>query len=48
MRIMKVINNNTVCVEDEKGKDLIVSGKGISGVNCIVTETGSNVSVAKQ
>lgn len=29
MKIIKVINNNTVCVKDEKGKELIVAGKGI-------------------
>ncbi len=29
MKIMKIINNNTVCVLDEKGKEQIMSGKGI-------------------
>ena len=29
MKIIKVINNNTVCVKDHKGKELIVAGKGI-------------------
>ena len=29
MKIIKAINNNTVCVKDDKGKELIVSGKGI-------------------
>ena len=28
MKIIKVINNNTVCVLDDKGKEQIVSGKG--------------------
>lgn len=29
MKIVKVINNNTVCVLDQKGKEQIMSGKGI-------------------
>lgn len=29
MKIVKIINNNTVCAVDEKGKEQIVSGKGI-------------------
>lgn len=29
MKIIKVINNNNVCVKDDKGKELIVSGKGL-------------------
>lgn len=29
MKIIKVINNNTVCVLDDKGKEQIISGKGI-------------------
>jgi len=29
MKIIKVINNNTVCVKDDRGKELIVAGKGI-------------------
>ena len=29
MKIVKIINNNTVCTVDEKGKEQIVSGKGI-------------------
>lgn len=29
MRIIKVINNNTVCVKDEKGREQIISAKGI-------------------
>ena len=29
MKIIKVINNNTVCVLDGNGKEQIVSGKGI-------------------
>jgi beta-glucoside operon transcriptional antiterminator len=29
MKVIKTINNNTVCVLDSKGKELIVSGKGI-------------------
>lgn len=29
MKIIKVINNNTVCVKDDKGAEQIVSGKGI-------------------
>lgn len=29
MKIKKVINNNIVCAEDDKGKELIVTGKGI-------------------
>lgn len=29
MKIVKIINNNTVCAVDEKGKERIVSGKGI-------------------
>ena len=29
MKIIKVINNNTVSVIDDKGKEQIISGKGI-------------------
>lgn len=29
MKIIKVINNNTVCALDKKGKEQIISGKGI-------------------
>ena len=29
MKIVKIINNNTVCAVDEKGKEQIVSGKEI-------------------
>lgn len=29
MKIIKVINNNTVCVLDDKGREQIISGKGI-------------------
>ena len=29
MRIKKVINNNILCVIDEKGHEMIVTGKGI-------------------
>ena len=29
MKIIKVINNNTVCTLDKKGREQIVSGKGI-------------------
>ncbi len=29
MRIKKVINNNILCAIDEKGNELIVTGKGI-------------------
>ena len=29
MKILKVINNNNVCVLDKRGKELIVSGKGL-------------------
>ena len=29
MKIIKVINNNNVCILDEKGREQIVSGKGI-------------------
>ena len=29
MKIIKVINNNTVCILDKKGREQIVSGKGI-------------------
>ncbi|MDY3249011.1 MAG: CAT RNA binding domain-containing protein, partial [Candidatus Choladocola sp.] len=29
MRIKKVINNNILCTVDEKGQELIVTGKGI-------------------
>ncbi len=29
MKIVKIINNNTVCAVDKKGKEQIVSGKGI-------------------
>lgn len=35
MKIIKVINNNTVCVLDEKGKEQIVSGRGVGfGKKC--------------
>lgn len=35
MKIVKVINNNTVCVLDQKGKEQIMSGKGIGfGKKC--------------
>ena len=35
MKIIKVINNNTVCVLDDKGKEQIVSGKGVGfGKKC--------------
>ena len=29
MRIKNVINNNILCAIDEKGKEMIVTGKGI-------------------
>lgn len=29
MRVIKVINNNNLCVKDDKGREQIVSGKGI-------------------
>ena len=29
MRIKKVINNNILCVIDEKGNEMIVTGKGL-------------------
>lgn len=29
MRIKKVINNNILCVVDEKGQEMIVTGKGL-------------------
>ncbi|MFR6495628.1 MAG: CAT RNA binding domain-containing protein [Ruminococcus sp.] len=29
MKIIKVINNNTVCTLDKKGREQIASGKGI-------------------
>ena len=29
MRIKKIINNNILCVVDEKGGELIVTGRGI-------------------
>ena len=29
MKIIKVINNNTVCAADNKGREQIISGKGI-------------------
>ena len=29
MKIIKVINNNTVCILDKKGREQIASGKGI-------------------
>lgn len=29
MRVIKVINNNTVCVKDEKGREQIISAKGV-------------------
>ncbi len=35
MKIVKVINNNTVCVLDQRGKEQIMSGKGIGyGKKC--------------
>ena len=35
MKIVKVINNNTVCVLDKKGKEQIMSGRGIGfGKKC--------------
>ena len=35
MKIIKVINNNTVCVLDENGREQIVSGKGVGfGKKC--------------
>ena len=29
MRIKKVINNNILCVIDEKGNEMIVTGRGL-------------------
>ena len=35
MKVIKVINNNNVCVLDESGREQIVSGKGIGfGKKC--------------
>lgn len=38
MKIIKVINNNTVSVIDDKGKEQIISGKGIGfGKNMVMS-----------
>ena len=41
MKIIKVINNNTVSVIDDKGKEQIISGKGIGFGKSILSQTQS-------
>lgn len=46
IKIVKVINNNTVCVTDQKGKEQIMSGKGIGfGKKC--GDTVDNMRIEK-